>query len=462
MSITTLSDYGSVFQNKLFKFLIEDKIFFFSLHGVLRPEYFSEKKYRDLYKVITKHYEKYSDLPPYNILKIYAQKISDNDKKESMIRLINEIQMEEGNSEFFLDEAIRFCKRNEIKETLIDSVDLLQNEEYEKIEERLMSLMRKINVDVHGHNYWENFDVRAAYTRYNLIPTGWDVVDSITKGGLGAGELGVVCAVAGAGKSHFLVDLGCNAAKIGKNVLYISLELYSNVVETRIDANLTGIEFDKIRFHKEIVKKKLQKFKEEGYGEIFVKYFPTGSVTVQQLKAYTNQVKATYFNPDIILIDYADIIKPGRFYKDAHRLEQKGIYEDLRGWAGEMEKPIWTASQARKDAIDKDWIGIEDLADSFGKAGVADLIFGLVRRMSQRLDNAGKLFLAKSRISKDGYIFPITLDSSISKLIVNESDYDETKDILSGVKKNESGRVNMSSRKKENVIKDLKEEFGIQ
>jgi len=141
--------------------------------------------------------------------------------------------------------------------------------------------------------------------------------------------------------SHSLVSIGCNAARIGKNVLYISLELYSNVVETRFDSNFTNIENDKIRFHKEIVKKRLESLKNEGkFGDIFVKYFPTGSVTVQQLKAYVNQLKAMGFNPDLILLDYADIVKPGRFYKDAHRLEQKGIYEDLRGWAGEIEKPI--------------------------------------------------------------------------------------------------------------------------
>lgn len=200
MSITTLSDYGSIFQSKLMKFLIEDKMFFFKLHPVLRPEYFSDKKYRDLLKVIIKHFETYSDLPTYDVLSIYANKIVDIDRKDAMIRLINEVKIEDGNPEFFLDEALKFCKRNEIKETLIDSVDFLQNEDYEKIEDRLMSLMKKINIDISGHNYWENFDARSAMTRFNIIPTGWDPIDAITNGGLGAGELGVIAGGPGFGK----------------------------------------------------------------------------------------------------------------------------------------------------------------------------------------------------------------------------------------------------------------------
>jgi len=92
---------------------------------------------------------------------------------------------------------------------------------------------------------------------------------------------------------------------------------------------------------------------------------------------------------------------------------------------------------------------------------VADLIFGLTRKMDQRIDNSGKLFVAKSRVGKDGFIFPITMDTALSLIEVHETDHDQTKEILSGTRKNESGRVSMSSHKKSKMIDDLRSEFGI-
>lgn len=460
--VVTLSDYGSIFQSKLLKFLIEDKTFFFRLSDILKPHYLVDKEYKDLYTIIKKHFEKYTELPSYDILKMYTQKVSDPDRKARFQKLINDIMSQDGDREFILDTAYTFCKRNEIKETMIDCITHLENEQYDEIETKFMDLIKRTNIDIDGHNYWENFDRRILETRYNIIPTGWDPLDFILNGGLGAGELGVAAGAPGFGKTHFLVNLAANAAKIGKNALFISMELGSNAIETRIDANYTGIEIDKIKFHKEHVKKELERFKkEEKYGDIFVKYFPTGTVSVQNLKTYTDQLRATGFKPDIILVDYADILKPGRYYKDAHRLEQKGIYEELRGWAGESRTPIWTASQAGKQTVEKDWIGIEDLSESFGKAMVADVIMGLTRKIDQRLDNEGKLFLAKSRVGKDGIIFPLDFDASTSTIIVHSSDDDMTKDILSGVTKANSGRIKMSSRKKSSIIDELKKEFDV-
>jgi len=127
----------------------------------------------------------------------------------------------------------------------------------------------------------------------------------------------------------------------GKNVLFITLELYSKAVGVRFDANFTEIEIDKIRFHKKRVSDMLDELRQQNhYGNLEIKYFPTRSVTVSQLRAYYNQTKARGFHADLICLDYAGICKPSRQHKDAYRLEQTSIYEELRGWAGEIERPL--------------------------------------------------------------------------------------------------------------------------
>jgi len=80
---------------------------------------------------------------------------------------------------------------------------------------------------------------------------------------------------------------------------------------------------------------------------LLIKYFPTKSATVQTLSSHLNQIELQGITPDLVIVDYADILR-GIGTEKRHILEN--IYEDLRGLAGEYEVPIWTASQANRSS----------------------------------------------------------------------------------------------------------------
>ena len=145
--------------------------------------------------------------------------------------------------------------------------------------------------------------------------------------GLGACELGVVVAPAGIGKTWCLQSMGASAVKRGLNVVHYTLELNQNYVGLRYDTVFSGVTTADIKYYQDDVKKKIDQLK----GTLLIKYFPTKSATVQTLAAHLSQIEIQGTKPDLVLVDYADILK-GMGSEKRHILEN--IYEDLRGLAG--------------------------------------------------------------------------------------------------------------------------------
>ncbi len=105
--------------------------------------------------------------------------------------------------------------------------------------------------------YKANIAARYAEASRQTITTGWDVVDDLMDGGLAPGELGVVMAPAGIGKSWLLINIGANAIKAGHTVIHYTLELNENYVGQRYDSVLTGINAQSLKNHQETVEEKI-------------------------------------------------------------------------------------------------------------------------------------------------------------------------------------------------------------
>ena len=123
------------------------------------------------------------------------------------------------------------------------------------------------------------------------------------------------------------------------------------------------------------------------------------------------------FVPSLIIIDYADIMRSTRAY-DSLRHELKLIYEELRNLSMDMNVPIWTASQANRDSAKSDIVGLENMSEAYGKAMVADVVISLSRKAMEKSTGSGRLFVAKNRAGKDGLVFPIHIDTAMSKITI--------------------------------------------
>jgi replicative DNA helicase len=157
----------------------------------------------------------------------------------------------------------------------------------------------------------------------------------------------------------------------------------------------------------------LKKYSEMKLGRLFIKEYPTSTCTVHMIRNHVEKLSLKGFIPDIILIDYADIMRSSRQF-DSLRHELKLIYEELRGLATELQIPIWTASQANRDSSNSEIVGLESMSEAYGKAMVADVILTISRRSHEKASGQGRLFVAKNRAGKDGLVYPVLIDTSRS------------------------------------------------
>ena len=241
----------------------------------------------------------------------------------------------------------------------------------------------------------------------NPSTTGWPLIDDVCKGGLGQKELGVVIAPTGAGKSMALVHLGTQALKEGKTVIHYTLELQDTVVASRYDSCLTQIPLKDLAAFKEKIYEEVSDIG----GKLIVKEYPTKTATTQTIRNHLEKLKMRDICPDMVIIDYGDLLRPVRYLKEK-RNELESIYEELRAIATEYEIPVWTASQTNRSGLNAEVITMESISEAFNKCFVADFIFTISRTIEDKTTNSGRVFVAKNRNGPDGIVFPILMDTS--------------------------------------------------
>jgi replicative DNA helicase len=227
--------------------------------------------------------------------------------------------------------------------------------------------------------------------------------------------------MSGVGKSHVLTHLGAEAMKRGFNVLHYTFELNEGAIAIRYDSNLLGVDSSNCFEFKEDIKKMYEENKDV-FGRLMIKYYPNNQANVNILRGHVEKLKADGFFPDLILVDYAGIMRSTE-KSDLLRIELKKITEELRAFAGEVGVPLWTALQANKEAAGNDIVDMTNMAESFAQAAAADFILGLARKSEQKSTGIGTLFIAKNRAGKDGLKFNIHLDTAQSRLrLLNASE----------------------------------------
>jgi replicative DNA helicase len=403
-----LSEYGWGFQVKVIAAMFTDRIFLQQIADIIQPDYFESDSNSWLLEVILDHFRQYKAPPTKDVLKVKVTEIDNDILKASIMEQLKEVfrYMESDDLSFVKDEILKFCKNQEIKRAIMDSVNLLKMGNYDEIKSKMDSAM-KAGADTNiGLDYIKDVAARYDEAARHTITTGWDVVDDLMDGGLAPGELGVVMAPAGIGKSWMLINIGANALKAGKTVIHYTLELNQNYVGQRYDSVLTGINAQTLKHHQETVEEKMKTLQ----GELIVKYFPTKSVGVMALKAHVEKTMMQGKTPDLIILDYGDLLKVN-VKKDKHEALED-LYEEIRGMAGEYNIPIWTASQAGRSALEDDIIEADKIASSYGKVMVADFLMSLSRKVEDKMSGTGRGHVIKNRFGPDGITLPSKINTN--------------------------------------------------
>ncbi len=415
--------YNKSFQEKILQGLLTDHQWGAQMVEVMRPDFFELKYLEYLCEKYFNYFVQYRCFPTQSLLiSIIKDSLADDGDvllRDQIVSYL--IRAKEnphpGDIAYVKEKSLDFCKRQAFKEALEQSVELISTDNFESVISLMKNAVSIGMANTVGHDFFEDMESRFQKINRCVCPTGIPQLDAkdILAGGLGRGEIGVVTANTGVGKSHYLVQMGANAMKSGKNVLHYTFELTEQAVGIRYDSNLCNISSSDVVDQKEYVKKFYEE--NEDLGRLIIKEYPTGYPSVTTLRNHIEKLALRGFKPSVLIIDYADIMRSTRSY-DSLRHELKLIYEELRNLAMEMRIPIWTASQANRDSANSDIVGLENMSEAYGKAMVADLVVSLSRKPTEKATGAGRLFVAKNRAGKDGILFPIHIDTARSSITV--------------------------------------------
>ena len=413
----TLTQFGTSFQSKIIASLMSDIKFVQTISDILEPDMFDSDSNKWLVKSIREYFYEYKKQPTLEVVKYKIDEIDNDVLKSGVVEKLRDVwkNIEATDLEFVQSETLDFCKNQTLKSAILESVDMLENKNYDGIKSIIDNAMKAGTSRDLGHDYIPSLESRLAESARITVKTPWDVINDITDGGLGAGELGVVVAPAGIGKSWTLQALGSDVVRRGKTIVHYSLELNENYVGLRYDSIFSGVTTANIKYHKEEVEKTISKLP----GKLLIKYFPTKAASVQTLGAHLKQIELSGVDIDMVIVDYADILMPtGNFKEKRHAIGN--IYEDLRGLAGELEIPIWTASQANRSALEEDVIGADKVAEDYSKVMTADFVMSMSRKVEDKIANTGRFHVIKNRFGIDGVTYPSTINTNIGVVKIHE------------------------------------------
>ena len=444
--VDNLKKFGSEFQIKCISGLVSDKTFIERISDILEPDSFETDAHKFIVKETISYFLQYKDLPTLAVFKVKVDSIENDLLKQSVVEQLRLVyqKISDTDLKYIKEQFLEFCKNQKIKNAIMESVDHLKSGQYDKIK-HVVDIAMKAGMERNiGHEYMVDIEQRMSQMARKTVKTNWTEIDTLMDGGLAGGELGIITACAGSGKSWVLAKMGAEAMKQGKNVLHYTLELNENYVGLRYDACFTGIDFQNIRNNIDIVKKKIA----EVPGKLIIKYFPIKTVSAHSLKLHAERIQTLGTKIDLIIVDYADILRPSQSDRNSNSYsEAGGIYEELRGVAGELQVPIWSASQSNRAAMDEDIIQANNISDSYRKIMTADFVLSLSRKMSDKQANTARFHVIKNRFGPDGVTFPARMNAGCGDIRIFAENSREGMGILNEMSQEENVVKKMISNK---------------
>ena len=357
----------------------------------LKVEYFNDYTESVIFKTVSEYIEKYNNSPTIESLTIDIQKaILNEDQYKAVQEYLVAISTESSyDFQWLIDQTEKFCKDKAIYNAILEGIHIIDGKSKDQTPEALPSILTEalsVSFDTHiGHDYMEQSEERYDYyhEKEEKIPFDLEFFNKITKGGLPNKTLNVCLAGTGVGKSLFMCHVAAATLMQSKNVLYITLEMAEKKIAERIDANLMNISMDDLHdLPRRMFESRVDKIRKKTEGKLIIKEYPTASAHCGHFRALHDELllKKT-FRPHIIFIDYINICASQRFKYGSNVNSYtyiKGIAEEMRGLAVELNVPIVSATQTTRQGFTSTDIGLEDTSESFGLPATADLMFALI------------------------------------------------------------------------------------
>lgn len=400
---------GQTFQVQLLNQIIVDKNFSNVIIDVIEPGHFENKYFKIILTMVKEYYRKYECSPSFDTLEQIA-------KSEYPNELILKILMDtiqkikdapfEG-SAFVQEKALKFCKQQELQKVMVKAqkiIDAGEFENYDKVEELVRTALQVGERDNGTGEVFSNLDDVLNDDYRHPIPMGIDGIDNLLKGGLAKGEIGVILAPTGVGKTTILTKIANTAFNMNYNVLQIFFEDNPKIIQRKHFTIWTGIAPDDLSLHKEEVMSKVDEIKNEMPNKLILKKLPSDVHTMGQIKNQVRKMIADGVKIDIIVLDYIDCVVPEKNLGDEWKSEGS-VMRAFEAMCHELNIAGWTATQGNRSSISSEVVTTDQMGGSIKKAQVGHVIISVAKTLQQKEMKLATIAITKSRLGKDGVIF---------------------------------------------------------
>jgi len=436
-------DYlGNTFQIQLLNQLIEDKDFTSSIIDVIESSYFDNKYFKIILQLVKEYHKKYDSSPNFETLE---QLIKSEISQELVAKIVLDTlkQVKEApfeGTQFVQEKALKFCKQQELQKAMDRAQKIITEgdfESYDKVEGLVREALQVREVEKNVSDIFTGLDTVLDEDYRHPIPMGIVGIDKLLKGGLAKGEIGVILAPTGVGKTTILTKIANTAFNLGYNVLQIFFEDNPKIVQRKHFTIWTGIAPDELALHKEEVFSKVTEIQVSMKNKLILKKLASDTVTMNQIKNQVRKMIADGTKIDLILVDYIDCILPEHSSKDEWKAEGS-VMRAFEAMCHELNLVGWTATQGNRSSISSEVVTTDQMGGSIKKAQVGHVIITVAKTLQQKEMNLATIAITKSRLGKDGVVFEnckfnnelleIDTDSSITFLGFEEQQEEKKKD----------------------------------
>ena len=400
---------GNSFQIQLLNNIVIDKDFANSIVDVLDPKYFDNQYFKLIMQMVKEYYMKYEHAPTFATLEqLTKSEITSPMAQKMVLDMLSEVKEAptEGNS-FVQEKSLKFCKQQELKKVMTKAQKIIDKgdfESYDHLEEMVREALQVGEVDAGTSDVFSNLDVVLDDDYRHPIPMGVPGIDNLLKGGLAKGEIGVILAPTGVGKTTFLTKIANNSFNLGYNVLQVFFEDNPKIIQRKHFTLWTGIAPDNLSNHRDDVMAKVREIKENTKNRLTLKKLPSDTLTMNQIKNQIRKMIAEGNKIDMIVLDYIDCITPDKNLGDEWKSEGS-VMRAFEAMCHELDIVGWTATQGNRSSISSEVVTTDQMGGSIKKAQVGHVIISVAKSLQQKEMNLATIAITKSRIGKDGIIF---------------------------------------------------------
>ena len=359
--------------------------------------------------MIKEYYIKYESVPTFETLdQLTRSEISSESARKIVLDTLTQIRdvSFEGH-QFVIEKALKFCKQQELQKVMTKAQKIIDKgdfESYDQLEEMVNKALQVGEIDQAEHDVFTNLDQVLDEDYRHPIPMGIIGIDNLLKGGLAKGELGVILAPTGVGKTTVLTKICNHAFNLGYNVLQIFFEDNPKIIQRKHFTLWTGIAPDELSFHKDVVMEKVRDIKENTTNRLILKKYASDTLTMSQIKNQIRKMIAEGTKIDMISLDYIDCVVPDKNLGDEWKSEGS-VMRGFEAMCHELDVAGWTATQGNRSSISSDVVTTDQMGGSIKKAQVGHVIITVAKSLQQKEMKLATIAITKSRIGRDGIVF---------------------------------------------------------